>query len=173
MRPVELIGDDVAQILQNLRAEHRGREPLRRRAEMSPDRIADVDDPSLTAAPAQLLLQRNPARLVDAIDAVAVRVHLGVPSHRSSSWVDFPLEVVAIPAAPYRTTKRFSWTVPVTVEIDGRKQLVIDIVEGLAEVIYAWNVADPWPTLCVGDGKVDVLARREFKSLSPLLFDLI
>ena len=84
MRPVELVGDDVAHVLQNLRAEQRGREPLRRRAEVSPDRVADVDDSPLPAAPAQLLLEGNPARFVGAVNTVAVRVHLGIPVHGSS-----------------------------------------------------------------------------------------
>ena len=84
MRPVELVGDDVAHVLQDPGAEQRGREPLRRRAEVSPDRVADVDDSALPASTTQLLLEGNPARFVEAEYTVAVRVHLSIPVHWSS-----------------------------------------------------------------------------------------
>ena len=72
MRPIKLIGDDVAHVLQDLRAEQRRREPLRRRAEVSPDRVADVYYSSLPASTTQLLLEGNPARFVGTEDTVAV-----------------------------------------------------------------------------------------------------
>ena len=92
---------------------------------------------------------------------------------RTRTWIDFSVEIVAVSSAPYGPTKSFSGTVPVTVEIDGREQLVVDVVERLAEVIDPWDVADPRPSLGVGDRQVDVLSRWEWDTEALLPFDSV
>ena len=89
------------------------------------------------------------------------------------TWVDFFLEVITVPPAPYRPAERLRGAVPVPVVIDGRQQLIVDVVEGLTDVVDPGHVADPRPTPQVGGRRIYVLPRREVRSCLSLPFDLV